>query len=718
MIYSIKNTLDSKSITRLFIIFTGLLFTLPVQLLAQSFTLESIRSYPFPTGLTASAQGARLAWTLDEQGQRNIYVAEAPDFIPRRLTGYSKDDGQEITSLTLSSDGEWVVYVRGGEHGSNWNKSVTINPASDPVPPKVEIWQVPFTGGEPGVVAEGDAPVISPNNRELAYLKNGQVWLVPLDRSGPPKSLFTTRGTVGSMEWSPDGARLVFVSNRGDHSFIGVYTNSESPVSWISPSFSQDRSPRWSADGNKIVFVRSPASGGPPDSFLVKQHRPWAILIADVATGKAKQIWEAPKTLAGSVPNTQGGFNLHWAAGERIVFVSYHDGWPHLYSIAASGGEPLLLTSGAYMVEQIRLSQDRKWLVFAANTGPDEQDTDRRHIARVPVDKAKVEVLTPGTGLEWSPVVTGDGTTLALISATTQRPPLPAVMPFKKGKKIKLLAKDLIPAGFPLNELVVPRQVKYKSPDGLTVHAQLFTPKKGTAKMPAIVYVHGGPSRQMLLGWHYSEYYANAYALNQYLANQGFIVLSVNYRLGIGYGYGFQQPEKSGLAGASEYQDIRAAGAWLAKQPQVDADRIGIYGGSYGGYLTALALGRDSDLFAAGVDIHGMSDRTEGRIRSLLSPDRFERAPDAELAAKVMWESSPASSVDTWASPVLLIHADDDRNVSFSESIDLVRRLDKQGVPYETLVIVDDTHHWMKYSNVIRVDKAIADFFKEKLMKK
>lgn len=684
---------------------------------AQDFTFEAVRSYPFPSGLTASAQGSRIAWVFDEQGKRNVYVAEGPSFEPRKLTEYNLDEGQEITSLSLSADGRWVVYVRGGEHGAIWDEGETVNPTSDPVPPKVQIWSVPFSGGEAKLLGEGDDPVISPKSDRVAFIRNGQVWEVPIDGATEAKKLFTPRGTSSSLEWSPDGKALAFVSNRGGHAFIGVYTDSKTPLNWIAPSFHRDRSPRWSPDGKKIVFVRTPGTGGAPETYLEMHHRPWAIWTADVASGKASQLWKAPETLPGSVPNTHGGFNLHWAAQDRIVFLSYHDGWPHFYSLPASGGNPLLLTKGEFMTEHIRLSPDRKWLLFSANTGPDKADIDRRHVARVPVDKAEMEVLTPGKGLEWSPVLTGDGTTIALITATAQRPPLPSVMDFKKGN-IRVLAKNRIPASFPQKQLVTPQQVTYKAPDGVTIHAQLFEPKGGTAKKPAIVYVHGGPSRQMLLGWHYSDYYANAYALNQYLASLGFVVLSVNYRLGIGYGHAFHHPEKAGLTGASEYQDIRAAATWLAAQPQVDAARIGIYGGSYGGYLTALALGRNSDLFAAGVDIHGMSDRTAGRTTELLAPDRYERAPDAALASKVMWESSPASSVSTWRSPVLLIHGDDDRNVSFSNSVDLVRRLEAKGVPFETLVLVDDTHHWMTFFNVLKVGNATAAFFQRKLLKK
>ncbi|ADB39278.1 S9 family peptidase [Spirosoma linguale] len=688
---------------------------------AQTFSLESIKSYPFPTELTSAAQGSRIAWAFAEQGKRNIYVAEGPDFAPRKLTNYTDDDGQELTSLSISDDGKWVVYVRGGDHGSNWDDELPVNTLSSPTPPKVQIWTVPFAGGEPKAIAEGDAPVISPTNdpgtpARIAFIKGGQVWVSPIDGSTAAKALFTARGTNSSLQWSPDGSKLAFVCDRKDHAFLGVFTNETTPITWIAPSFSQDDSPRWSPDGKRLVFVRTPGSGGAPDSILTRKHRPWSIWTADVASGTASQIWQAPKTLAGSQPTTHGGFNLHWAAGDRIVFLSYQDGWPHLYSIASSGGAPLLLTPAPFMAEHITLTHDRKWLLFSGNTGPDKLDIDRRHVVRVPVDKAAMEVLTPGAGLEWTPVVTGDGATIAMISATTQRPPLPTVMAFTKGAP-RVLAQNLVPASFPQNQLVTPKQVVFKAPDGMTVHGQLFEPTGGGAgKKPALIYVHGGPPRQMLLGWNYSDYYANSYALNQYLASQGFMVLSVNYRLGIGYGYDFHQPANGGANGASEYQDVRAAAVWLAEQPQVDATKIGIYGGSYGGYLTALALARDSKLFAAGVDIHGVHDWSQQRY-GLSQTDRYEKIPDAEKAAKVVWESSPVSSVSSWTSPVLIIHGDDDRNVRFNQSTDLVRRLDKQGVPMETLVIVDDTHHWMKHSNAIKMSAATADYFKRKLMK-
>jgi dipeptidyl aminopeptidase/acylaminoacyl peptidase len=218
----------------------------------------------------------------------------------------------------------------------------------------------------------------------------------------------------------------------------------------------------------------------------------------------------------------------------------------------------------------------------------------------------------------------------------------------------------------------------------------------------------------MLLGWHYSDYYANTYAVNQYLASRGYVVLSVNYRLGIGYGYDFHQPPDAGPRGAAEYRDVLAAVEWLRAQPGVDGKRIGIWGGSYGGFLTALALARNSDLFAAGVDLHGVHDWTAERTRSLLEP-RYEKAPDVARALDVAWSSSPVASVKTWRSPVLLIHGDDDRNVRFAQTVDLARRLAAAKVPFEELIIPDDTHHWMRHANALRADSATAEFFDRKL---
>jgi len=714
--------------------------------------LLPFKKYPFPTELTAGATGTRIAWAMNEEGRRNVYVAEGPDYVPRKLTAYSMDDGQEITSLTISDDGQWVVFVRGGDHGANWDDDLPVDPGFGTEPFKVQVGVVAFSGGAVRYVSEGDEPVISPDSKKVVFIKGGQVWMAGLDTAAgasggdvktagawAAKNLFTTRGNVSSLQWSPDGKRLLFVAGRGDHSVIGIYTMGSSALTWVAPSFSRNESPQWSGDGSRIVFVRRPGLGGAPDSMLVRKPAPWGIYTVDTAGGQPVLLYKIPATLRGSYPNDEGP-NLHWAAGNTIVFLSYEDGWQHLYSMdaggdarsdaRAGGGRPVLLTPGKFMCEHIRLSADKRSLVFSANTGSDPEDIDRRHIGLVSVDKPDMKIVTPGKGLEWTPMITGDGKALVFLSATPQRPPLPAVLNIDGGpafqtidgqagtaadKGWKLLCQDKIPADFPQDRLVTPKQVIFTAPDGVVIHAQLFEPPGGVSgRRPAIVYVHGGPPRQMLLGWHYSDYYSNAYASNQYLASLGFVVLSVNYRLGIGYGYEFHRAEHAGPMGAAEYKDVKAGGLWLRRQSFVDSGRIGIYGGSYGGYLTALGLARDSRLFAAGVDFHGVHDMLGQR--SLLD-DRYEKAPDYDAALKTAWRSSPVADIATWTSPVLIIQGDDDRNVHFNQSVDLVNRLEKKGVPYETLMIVDDTHHWMRFSNAVKVYGSAADFFVRKFMR-
>lgn len=675
----------------------------------SSADLKAFLSYPEPSGLTSS--GSKLAWAFNEQGKRNIYVADAPNFKARKLSSYNQDDGQEITDLSISKNGQWVVYVRGGENGGNWSSGTTVNPTSNYVPHKVQIWSIPYSGGEPILLGEGSSPQISPNSNEVAFIKEGQLWTIPIDGLQKAKQLFTDKGRVSMQQWSPNGEELAFTSSRTTHSFIGVYKKSSTNITWVSPAFSKDSNPVWSSDGKSLAFIRLPGETTKKDSILKRRHIPWEIRTADLSTGISKRLWKAPETLAGSIPTTHGRYNLNWGANNRVVFLSYHDGWPHLYSIPASGGKELLLTPGNFMAEEIKLSDDGKSLLFSANTGTDPQkDIDRRHVAIVSVDKADMKMITTGEGIESSPVYVNSGNEIAFLSSTASRPAIPAFQN-RQNKTIQLIGEELIPKNLPQSTMVIPKQVVFKAEDGTVVHGQLFEKEGGNAKKPGIVFVHGGPQRQMYIGWDHSTYYADTYAINQYLANQGFIVLSVNYRLGIGYGYEFHKPAGANTQGAAEYKDIKAAGEWLANYNKVDPKRIGIYGGSYGGYLVAMALAKDSQIFAAGVDIHGVHNRVPAQRYFA----NFEQAPDAEEAEKIAWESSPIAYMETWKSPVLIIHGDDDRNVAFSQSVDLVQRLEDQGVEYEYLVIPDDTHHWMLHSNLLKISEATVDFFRRKL---
>jgi dipeptidyl-peptidase-4 len=665
---------------------------------AQSFTLENILSYAFPSSLVVSPKGDLVAWVFNWQGKRNIWVAQEPEYRPRQLTAYSLDDGQELGDLAFDAEGKIIVYVRGGSANRGGEYP---NPTSNPEGAEQAVWAIKVEGGEPWQLGKGDNPVPSPVGNSVAFTLRGDIYLTSLDESAKPEQFFKARGRNQSPTWSPDASKLAFVSNREDHSFIGIYDLEANSISWISPSVDRDRYPVWSPDGKNIAYIRFAGSMGRP---VFREGEKFSLLVADVESGKSKEIWQCP--------NETGGFSqyypsqtLRWAANGLLVYYSEHEKWMHLYSLSVKNKEVICLTPGEYEVEDSFLSADGKILIFNSNSG----DIDRRHLWSVSVTGGKAKLLTPGEGIEWSPVLASDGKDLVFFCSTASQPAAPAVMDLK-GKKKRLIAPEAIPAEFPGKDLVKPQQVIFKAPDGLEIHGQLFLPKEAKSgdKRPAVIFMHGGPIRQMLLGWHNRGYYHGAYALNQYLAREGFVVLSVNYRSGIGYGYDFRQAPDQGPRGASEYQDIVAAGRYLQNRPEVDPNKIGLWGGSYGGYLTALGLARDSELFAAGVDLHGVHDWSlRGRRR-----DGGGWGIQGEDLMSSAYQSSPVADVYYWTSPVLFIHGDDDRNVDFIQTTDLVQRLRNLGKAHiELLVFPDEVHGFLRHDIWLKAYKAAADFF-------
>jgi len=186
------------------------------------------------------------------------------------------------------------------------------------------------------------------------------------------------------------------------------------------------------------------------------------------------------------------------------------------------------------------------------------------------------------------------------------------------------------------------------------------------------------------------------------------VVLSVNYRGGTGYGLNFREAENFGPGGASEDNDVVAAANFLRARADVDPARIGVHGGSYGGLMTALSLSRHSDLFAAGVDYAGVHD-WKGLLPYLVAPG----APADR--AQVAWNSSALATVEKWRSPVLIVHADDDRNVPFAETVELIEALRKQKIEFEQIVIPDEIHDLLRNQSWLTLFHATDQFFARRL---
>ena len=673
--------------------------------------LEAALSYPFEQNLVSAQTGDAIAWVQNIRGVRNIWVARGPSFLARQVTNNTADDGQELTGLVFSPDGRRLVWVRGGDHDANWpaNGGLEPNPSADPIEPKVTIWTALLAGGAPVKLTEGDEPTLSAAG-VLAFIKDHQAWSIPLDGKSAPERLFFDRGHIGNLTWSPEGNRLAFVSDRGDHAFVGVFTAKDRPLVYLAPTTARAGSPRWSPDGSRIAFVRVRGGSAWPESMMTDAPEPWSIWTAPADGGDASLVWRSPNTPDGSFPDTDGEANLFWMGGGKLAFLADLDGWPHLYSAPAAGGEPTLLTPGRFTVEHVAESQDGGSLVYAANTGGAKDDSERRHIFKVSVEGGAPVALSSGATVDWTPAAASSA--VAYITAGVSSPPKIALVGLAGEDRRNVTSN--IDSAAPATRMVEPRAVTFTAPDGLTVHGQLFQAGGGGDK-PGVIFVHGGPPRQMLLGWHYMDYYSNAYAMNQYLATHGFTVLSVNYRLGIGYGRAYKHPAHAGPAGASEYQDVLAGAKYLQRLPGVDPARIGIWGGSYGGLLTAQALGRNSDVFKAGVDWHGVHDWTRELHKEIDgAPTGYDPGAE-EKAMALAYKSSPEADLAGWTSPVLLIQGDDDRNVLFAQTVDLARKLEDRGVTVEELVIPNEIHGFLQHRNWVAADAATIGFLDRKL---
>ncbi|HTU69632.1 MAG TPA: prolyl oligopeptidase family serine peptidase [Candidatus Baltobacteraceae bacterium] len=670
---------------------------------ARAYDVSDVLAAPFVDNLTASPDGTVLVWKVDASGVRNLYTNAGGAV--HALTHYTQDDGQDIDTPQVLPGNDGVVYLHGGVEDNSEGENP--NPVQQIPPPERAIFVVPIAGGDPVQLASGNGVVLSPKGDAIAFTTvQGQLGIVTFKKSGATfaagkPEMVPIRGSASDIAWSPDGTKLAFTSARGDHSFIVIYTPAKHSYVYATPDFTQDDMASWSPDSTRVAFIRMPGRLIGETVYDMKSFdsggsstTPWSIWVANANSGNARRIWTARKGIGHAFYPTMSPAQLWWLRGDRIVFPWEGDGWAHLYVVSAGGGAATRLTTGRFEVQTVAESFDRTHLLYSTNEGA----IDERHIWSVGLD-GRPRALTHGPGNQWSPTPLANGS-FAYVNAWYANPPVVTIA----GTPAKTLVAVATPANYPAAQMVRPRLITYRSTDGWTIHAQLFVPRGGPTRHAAIVFDHGGPPRQMLAGFHYMEPYTHLYEMNQYLVNRGFVVLSINYRLGIMYGYKFRNPPHAAWNGGAEYQDVLAGAKWLQKQPEVDPNRIGIYGLSYGGLLTALALARNSDIFKVGADFAGVHDWA-----TLFDHDYGHPVGTPEQR-KIALMSTAEGYLDEWKSPVFIEQGDDDRNVAFSQGVDLANKLRNRGVTVQTQVFPDETHENQVWAHLVEQYRAAANF--------
>lgn len=677
-----------KLIILLFIFLTGITYS--------QTALEQMLSHPIESGFASSLDGKNIAWVINDHGKRNVMIKLGNE-LPKFFTDYQQDDGQEITQLAFSPNGTKLLFVRGG--GLN-HAGQNPNPASLAEGTEQAIYYKDISSkNQPSKITLGNSPLFYRDGLKFLFARGGQIYESTLEINVIPKPLFVARGSNGNPKFSPNAINILFTSDRGDHSFIGIYSTINKTIRWIAPDVTHDDLAVWAPDGSSVAFIRT---AGTRIGELTNKlgGAKFSIVVADAETGRAKAIWNSPADDGGfsqNYPSTP----LAWTTTNRILFYSEHTGWNHIFSMNPDGSDVKDITPGEGEVESFVIDATGQSIYFDGN----REDIDRRHLWKSSVSTGNPTSVTVGEGIEMYPAFGGNELYCFRSTANTGKM---LVRVDETRKATAQINNPKLPAFVP-SMFVKPEQVIFKAADGTIIHGQLFINRNVTGKRAAVVYMHGGPTRQMLLGFHYSEYYINCYAFNQFLANQGYAVLALNYRDGIGYGKNFRLAKNQGPRGASEYQDVVAAGKYLQALPEVESTKIGLWGGSYGGYLTAMGLSRNPELFKAGVDLHGVHDWSFDAHDATNSWGL--RKEEADLALK----SSPVSDLSKWKAPILFVHGDDDRNVVFQQTTDLVEKLREKNIPVELLVLPDEVHGFLRYESWSKVFTAAKDFFDRKL---
>jgi dipeptidyl aminopeptidase/acylaminoacyl peptidase len=529
--------------------------------------------------------------------------------------------GQNVTNLALSPDGKYVIASL-NEPTPNAKNTIVPN----------FVTESGYTEDIPGRMKAGD-----PQGRTRLVIINSE--------TGETKNV--DHGQRQPLKPAPQTTEQPQKE-----------TGTEQTERQSRPAQPRDRDiqlfqPQWSDDGKNAVLMARSADN---------KDR-WVMLL-DSATGKTKILATVHDNAWVGGP---GSFTLGWLPDNtHVYFESERDGFAHLYSVSINGGEPTQLTSGQFEVSDVRLSKDKSKFYFTSSEGSPFE----RHLYSMPISggtRTRLTTLPGNNQVDISP----DETTFADIRSYSNKPPELYLQANKQAESAvtgqeKQVTTSPIPEFF-THDWIDPRIVSFKARDGATVYGRMYAPSNWKRGGPAVFFVHGAGYLQNVHRW-WSSYYRE-YMFHHLLMERGFLVFDIDYRGSAGYGRDW----RTGIyryMGGKDLSDHVDAVNYLVKEQGVDPKRIGIYGGSYGGFITLMAMFTEPDVFATGAALRPVTDwahYANGYTANILN------VPQNDVEA--YRRSSPIYFANGLKGALLICHGMVDTNVNFQDSVRLVEKL-------------------------------------------
>ena len=647
---------------------------------SSKLTIEQLIEIKHPSNPVWSPDGKHVVFTWDRAGVGNLYVANADGHgQPQALTSFP--EGQ-VEGAFWNEDGDTVYFPHDGD-----------------------LWQVPVSVGTPKPVwskqDRGTDIVPSPDSRRVAFVRGnptpsegnqrGSDLIIRWLSDGTESTVAHDDVSIRGIVWSPDGASVAYTggSKIVHHDESPAYSGAK--IIYRVSEYVRGQMYALRLAGGKPIALSKPGEYGglawiDPTHLVFdgesEDFKKYFIYLADASSGSTRAIHEIDEEKFWSIPDWGEAGAQPWPSpnGKWIAFLSDQDGWDHIYVMAASGGDAVQITKGHFEAWRPAWSHDSTRIAFDANL--EDHPGDRAiGIASIGDDPARATITYittgPGTNIEphWSE---GDGRLVYQHTDTRNSADFFTIGTNTGAQPVRLT--DSMPAGIDRSRFIEPQFVHYLGPDGQQVPGWLFVPKNldRTKKHPAIIWIHGDGVNQNYDGWHVQRNYAVYYSFHQYLLQQGYVVFAPDYRGSIGYGRDWRNGVYMDVGG-KDAKDAWMSANYLKTLPYVDSDRIGVWGLSYGGFFTLIAMTDQPKLFRAGVDVAGVVDYVTYYSDPYHGDWTASRIGTPQQNPQVYANASPISHIDRLERPLLVLHGTSDVNVPYLESVWLIDEALKKG---------------------------------------